>query len=76
MDTSKRANYKKSSRKSLEANWFRAADEKYEREIEAKIGIPERITVQEQLDHYRYCLLVKSLQLFRSTLQKLTFCTI
>lgn len=53
MDTSKRANYKKNSRKSLEANWFRAADEKYEREIETKIGIPERITVQEQLDHYR-----------------------
>ena len=53
MDTNKRANYKKTTRKSLEANWLRAADEKYEREIEAKIGIPERITVQEQLDHYR-----------------------
>ena len=53
MDTNKRSHYKKTMRKSLESNWLRAADEKYEREVEAKIGIPERITVQEQLDHYR-----------------------
>ena len=47
-------NYKRGIRKGLETNWFKAADAKYEREIEEKIGIPEKITVQEQLDHYRY----------------------
>jgi len=55
MDTNKRNHYKKTMRKSMESNWLRSNDEKYEREIEAKIGIPERITVQEQLDQYRKC---------------------
>ena len=53
-DTLKKMNYKRGIRKGLETNWFKAADAKYEREIEEKIGIPEKITVQEQLDHYRY----------------------
>ena len=52
-DTIKKMNYKRGIRKGLETNWFKAADAKYEREIEQKIGIPEKITVQEQLDHYR-----------------------
>ena len=52
-DTLKKMNYKRGIRKGLETNWFKAADAKYEREIEQKIGIPEKITVQEQLDHYR-----------------------
>ena len=53
-DTIKKMNYKRGIRKGLETNWFKAADAKYEREIEQKIGIPEKITVQEQLDHYRW----------------------
>jgi len=54
-DTLKKMTYKRGIRKGLETNWFKANDAKYEREIEAKIGIPEKITVQEQLDHYRKC---------------------
>ena len=52
-DKLKRANYKLHVRKGLEKNWVVQHQAKRDREVHEKIGIPEKITVQEQLDHYR-----------------------
>lgn len=58
-DTFKRANQKLHVRKSLQSNWLKTHNAKLEREKIEKIGIPEKITVQEQLDQYRRCVQCK-----------------
>ena len=52
-DNLKRGNYKLHVRKSLETQWQRQHQSKRDRDLNEKIGIPEKITVQEQLDQYR-----------------------
>ncbi|CBY14338.1 unnamed protein product [Oikopleura dioica] len=54
-DTLRRDKHKVSIRRDLESNWVDLHRAKRDREFDEKVGIPEKITVSEQLDHYRRC---------------------
>jgi len=54
-DTLKRTTYKQHVRRDLERKWLQQHTFKREKELSETIGIPEKITVQEQLDQYRRC---------------------
>lgn len=49
----RRGKHKFNIRRDLENNWADLHMAKREREFDEKVGIPEKITVTEQLDHYR-----------------------
>merc|ERR1719223_2328216 len=54
-DTLRRDKHKVAIRRDLESNWVDLHRAKRDREFDEKVGIPEKITVSEQLDHYRRC---------------------